>query len=429
MTATIPQQAPKNVPLRLTLMLFLEFAVWGAYLISQGRYLASVGLGSQIGWFFSVQGFVSIFMPAIIGMLADKYVPAQKMLAICHTVAGLAFLALTYYCETTSAVEFSTIFALYTVNVAFFMPTIALTNSISYNALDQVGADTVAVFPRIRIWGTIGFIVTMYAVDLCGLMQSSLQYAVSGVLSLVLAAYSLTLPACPLAPRDNSKLSVVKLLGLDSFKLFKSSKMAIFFIFSFLLGCALQVSNAFANPYLGAFNALPEYAQSFGVQHSNILISISQIAEALCILLIPFFLKRLGIKYVMAMAMLAWFLRFGFFGLGNPGDGVWLFVLSMIVYGVAFDFFNISGSLFVDQNTSADTRSSAQGLFILMTNGLGSALGSLAAQAVVNRCTTGLEGEALITGWTHAWFIFSAYALVITILFVIFFKNPNKQTK
>lgn len=425
MTATVTSQ--KHVPLRLAIMLFLEFAVWGAYLISQGRYLAALGFGSQIGWFFSVQGIVSIFMPAIIGMIADKYIPAQKMFALCHAVAGVAFSALTYYCASTPEPAFAVIFALYTLNVAFFMPTIALSYSVSYAGLDSAGLDTVTVFPKVRIWGTIGFIVTMYVVDILGLMATPFQYGVSAGLSLVLAAYSLTLPACPLAPKTGEKLTIVKVLGLDAFKLFKDSKMAVFFIFSFLLGCALQVSNAFANPYLAAYQGIPEYADTFGVQHSNILISISQIAEALCILLIPFFLKRFGIKIVMTLAMSAWVLRFGFFGLGDPGTGVWLFLLSMIVYGVAFDFFNISGSLFVDQNTSPDSRSSAQGLFILMTNGLGAAIGSLAAQAVVNRCTGGLQGAELIQGWTSAWYIFAGYALAITILFVIFFKNPAKK--
>lgn len=421
-----------NLKVRLTIMNFLEFAVWGAYLTSMGCYLVNVGMAEHIGWFYSVQGIVSLFMPALVGIVADRWMQGQRVLSLCHFLAGGFMLAAAYYGFTAQQVEFSTLFALYTLSVAFFMPTIALTNSVAYSALDRAGLDTVKAFPPIRVFGTIGFICSMWAVDLGGMQQTAGQFAFSGILSLVLAVYSLTLPTCPTSKGDEGK-SLVDALGLRAFALFRQPKMAMFFIFSMCLGMCLQVTNGFANPFISAFKDVPEYAGTFGVEHANILISLSQMSETLCILLIPFFLSKFGIKKVMLIAMLAWVLRFGFFALGNPGNGVWLFVLSMIVYGVAFDFFNISGSLFVDKETDLSIRSSAQGLFMMMTNGFGATIGTLAAQAVVNHYVPQLSdtvtGVQVIEGWNTSWFIFAAYALVVAILFAICFRYKHVPEK
>lgn len=421
-----------NLKVRLTIMNFLEFAVWGAYLTSMGSYLVNVGMAENIGWFYSVQGIVSLFMPALVGIVADRWMQGQKVLSLCHFLAGGFMLAAAYYGFTAQTVEFSTLFTLYSLSVAFFMPTIALTNSVAYSALDGAGLDTVKAFPPIRVFGTIGFICSMWAVDLGGMQQTAGQFAFSGVLSLILAAYSLTLPACPTSKGEEGK-SLVDALGLRAFALFRQPKMAMFFIFSMCLGMCLQVTNGFANPFISAFKDVPEYAGTFGVEHANILISLSQMSETLCILLIPFFLSKFGIKKVMLMAMLAWVLRFGFFALGNPGSGVWLFVLSMIVYGVAFDFFNISGSLFVDKETDLSIRSSAQGLFMMMTNGFGATIGTLAAQEVVNKYVPQLSDTVtaaqVIEGWNTSWFIFAGYALVVAVLFAICFRYNHVAEK
>lgn len=415
-----------HTKLKLIIMNFLEFAVWGAYLTSQGRYLAGIGLGPHIGWFYSIQGIVSIFMPTLMGIIADKWIPAQKTFSLCHLLAGAFMIAAGWYGHTAGdTAQFGPLFTLYSLSIAFFMPTIGLGNAVSYNALDKAGLDTVKDFPPIRVFGTVGFIITMWFVDLTKFQDSSLQYITSGVLSILLAGYALTLPSCPIN-KNAGKKSFVEAFGLKAFTLFKSYKMAIFFIFSMLLGVALQITNSFANPFLETFGQIPQYADTFGVKHSNILISLSQISEALCILLIPFFLKKFGIKKVMIMAMCAWVIRFAFFGIGNPGSGVIWFVLSMIFYGVAFDFFNISGSLFVDKNTDLSIRNSAQGLLLMMTNGIGPAIGTLAAQAIVNSQTIGKSGEVLIAGWNTCWFIFAAYAAFIAIAFAIVFKYKHK---
>lgn len=417
-----------NLKFRLTLLNFIEFAVWGAYLTSMGTYLAAVGLGQNIGWFYSVQGIVSIFMPALMGILADRWMEGQKVLSLCHALAGLFMIGASAYAYNAGdSVEFGPLFALYTGSVAFFMPTIALSYSVAYSALEKAGFDSVKAFPPIRVWGTVGFIVTMWIVDLCGLQATPGQWMVSGALSIVMAAYSLTMPKMKIE-KGAAKKSLSEALGLNAFKLFLNPRMATFFVFAMLLGVCLQVTNGFANPYITSFGAVPEYADTFGVQHANILISLSQMSETLCILLIPFFLSRFGIKKVVLIALIAWVLRFAFFGLGNPGSGVWLFILSMLVYGVAFDFFNISGSLYVNQETDESIRSSAQGLFMMMTNGLGSFTGSLLAQHVINKrvFSAGVTGEEAIAGWQTSWFIFAAYALAVAVLFAIFFKDGKK---
>ena len=413
---------------RLSILNFIEFAVWGAYLTSLGTYLATHGLSGQIGWFYAMQGIVSIFMPAIIGIIADRYIQAQRMLSLCHLLAAIFMGAAgAYGIMAGDTPQFTILFTLYSLSVAFFMPTIGLTNSVAYSALNGAGLDTVKHFPPIRVFGTIGFICAMLITNFAGFQGSATQMIFSAVMSLVMAAYAMTMPQCP-TKREAQNVGIVDALGLRAFKLFKQKKMAIFFIFSMLLGVSLQITNGFANPFISSFANVPELADCWGTENANALISISQISETLCILLIPFFMKRFGIKTVMSIAMFAWVFRFGFFGIGDPGSGVWLLILSMIVYGVAFDFFNVSGSLYVDLQTTPDIRSSAQGLFMIMTNGIGATVGTLGAQAVIDHYVlTQPAGMAQAAGWSHSWLIFAAYALVVALLFLLIFKD-KKQT-
>ena len=414
---------------RLIGMSFLQFGVWGAYLISMGTYLFSAGMGDKIGYFYAMQGVVALFMPALMGIVADRWIPAQKLLAGCHLLSALFKAAMGYVAISATGMvadEYPTMILLYALSVAFFMPTLALSNSVSYTALESVKLDPVKSFPPIRVFGTVGFICTMILTDVLGFQASPNQFFLSAALGLVASGYALTLPDCPVSNRQQGK-SLTEALGLNAFSLFKQRKMALFFLFSVLLGVALQITNGFANPYLNSFASLPEYADTFGVKHANILISLSQLSETFCLLLIPFALKRFGIKYVMLIAMCCWVLRFALFGLGNPGEGVWMFVLSMLVYGIAFDFFNISGSLFVNQETDMSVRSSAQGLFMMMTNGLGATIGTIMAQQVVNHYVDFTSNVPQVEGWSQAWLVFAGYMLVVAILFAFLFKY--KHTK
>ena len=429
-----------NIKVRLSLMNFLEFAVWGAYLTSMGNYLGKAGMGAEISWFYAIQGIVSIFMPTLMGIIADRYVQPQRLLGICHLLAGVFMISLCVMGMNATMPDKTVFISLYTLSVAFYMPTLALSNTVAFTVLKNHGLDTVKDFPPIRVFGTVGFIATMWVVNCTTLGESGLgfsfmedankfqythmQFLVSGLLSIVLFVYCLSLPQCKLEVKENR--SIAETFGLDAFKLFKTKRMALFFIFSGLLGMSLQVTNGYATPFITSFKGIPEMASSFAANNATLLVSISQVAEALCILLIPFFLRRYGIKIVMLIAMFAWVLRFGFFGLGNPMfPGVILFILSCIVYGVAFDFFNVSGGLFVDQECDVKVKASAQGLFMLMTNGLGATIGTLLAGEVINHYCHWTDDGYLIGDWQTCWFIFAGYALVVGILFAIVFHHPK----
>ena len=430
-----------NIKLRLTVMNFLQFAVWGSYLTCIGNFLGRVGLGDQISWFYVVQGIVSIFMPAIIGAIADKFVQPQRMLGISHIVAGaLMLFAGLYARQMGHTIEFAPLFAIYTLSVAFYMPTLALSNTVAFSILSRHNYDTVKDFPPIRVFGTIGFIAAMWFVNFAKIGGEAFQFTfmqliTSGILGLVLGIYSFTLPQCPLSQSaSGEQKSLAQRLGLDAFVLFKQKKMVLFFIFSMLLGVSLQITNGFAGPYINSFAATSD---SWFAQNPTLLTSLSQASEALCILLIPFCLKRFGIKKVMIIAMLAWVLRFGFFGVGTTETTMGLVALfsSMIVYGVAFDFFNVSGALFVEREASRDIQASAQGLFMLMTNGIGASVGTWIAGKVVNHfCAWNADGffvarQGVEGGWTAVWGIFAAYALVVAIMFAIVFKYKHTPEK
>ena len=439
-----------NIKIRLIILSFLQFAVWGAYLTSMGNYLGSVGLGDKIGLFYAMQGFVSILMPAVMGIIADRWIPAQKLLGISHLIAAVFLAFAGYYgMNNGNNVDFSTLFLLYSISVMFYMPTIALSNSVAYSILVDNNYDTIKTFPPIRTFGTVGFIIAMLFVNFAGFEGDSFtfnfsntqnfvsfqntysQFFVSAIIGMALCVYSFTLPNCPVN-KSNEKQTLYNALGLKAFSLFKNKKMAIFFIFSMLLGVSLQITNGYANPFITSFKDIPQYADSWGANNANALISLSQVSETLCILLIPFCLKKFGIKKVMLMAMFSWFLRFGLFAVGDPGSGVWMFILSMIVYGVAFDFFNVSGSLFVDQETDQTMRSSAQGMFMMMTNGFGATIGMLVAGEIVNHYhifDPNTNPLTKMSGWYSSWTIFALYALAVAIVFMFIFKykhNPEK---
>ncbi len=437
-----------NIKLRLTAMNFLQFAVWGSYLVCIGNFLGRVGLGDYISWFYVAQGVVSIFMPAVIGAIADKFVEPQRLLGLSHLLAGGFMLLAAWFgyqatvqTEAGIATSIVPVFTAYCASVAFYMPTIALSNTVAFSVLKRNGFDTVRDFPPIRVFGTVGFIAAMWFVNFFGfgLPQAAqftyMQLIVCAIFGFVLGLYAFTLPRCPIdrTAQQTERKSWAQRLGLDAFVLFKQKKMALFFIFSMLLGVSLQITNGYATPYINSFAAV---STDWFAQNPTLLVSVSQVSEALCILLIPFFLKRFGIKNVMLMAMFAWVLRFGFFGIGTTQStvGVGLLFLSCIVYGVAFDFFNVSGALFVEQEAAKPMQASAQGLFMLMTNGIGASVGTwLAGKIVAHYCDWQggylLAREGVAGGWPATWGIFAGYALIVGVVFAAVFRYKHEAKK
>lgn len=398
---------------RLIVMNFLEFFVWGAWLISFGGYMIVTlrYTGGQVGSIYATMGIASLFMPALLGIVADRWVNAERVLGLCHLIGGMLLL------WASMVTDYSTMYIIMLLNAMFYMPTIALNNAVSYRVLEKFGFEIIKVFPPIRVWGTVGFIVAMWVVDLFGWTVSPLQLYVSAGSALMLGLYAFTMPACPPAKAKQTG-SLISTLGLDALVLFRQTKMLVFFIFAMLLGAALQITNTFGEPFIHDFG--PAYPDSFAVQHPGLLMSVSQISETLFILTIPFFLQRFGIKKVMLMSIFAWVLRFGLFGIGNPGSGLSLLVLSMIIYGLAFDFFNISGSLFVRKEADSSMVASAQGLFMLMTNGIGAFLGGMLSGLVVDYFT-----HNGVKDWTSIWFTFAGYALVLGLIFPLIFKYKH----
>ena len=398
-------------------MSFLQFFIWGAWLITVGNYWFATKQwsGAQFGAIFSTLGLSSIIMPALTGIIADRFLNAEKLYGILHILGGLAIAYLPQVDNPTSF--YWVIFAA----MMCYMPTISLSNSVAYNILKNNNFDVIKVFPPIRVWGTIGFIAAMWLTNLSGNKASANMFYISAFAAIVLGIYSFTLPKCPPQKLIDENASVAKKLGLDAFKLFGTYKMALFFIFSMFLGGALQLTNMYGDTYLSEFANVPKYADSFVVKYSTIIMSISQVSETLFILAIPFFLKRFGIKQVMLISMLAWVLRFGLFAYGDPVGGLWMIVMSCIVYGMAFDFFNISGSLFIETTTDSKIRSSAQGLFMMMSNGFGAFFGGLISGIVIDNYFT-INGQR---DWHNIWLSFAGYALIIAIAFAVLFKHKH----
>jgi len=414
----------KIAKIRLIFMNFLQFFIWGSWMITIANYWFGTKQwqSEDFGIIFSTMGISSIFMPTLCGIIADRWINTERLYGILHILCGATFISLPLVNDP------GTFFWIMLLAMIFYMPTIALSNSIAYSVLNRNNLDTIKYFPPVRVWGTVGFIAAMWLTNLTDNKASENQFYIAGTSALILGLYAFSLPKCPPQKSAGKNKSLIEMLGLDAFKLFKNYKMALFFLFSMLLGAALQLTNAYGDTFLDDFKNIPQYADSFAVRYSTIILSISQVSETLFILAIPFFLRKFGIKKVMLISMLAWVLRFGLFAYGDPAGGLWMIILSCIAYGMAFDFFNISGSLFVDRSTGHKIRSSAQGLFMMMTNGFGAVLGSWISGLLIGRCFTGADG---MKDWHSIWLCFAGYALVVAILFAILFKykhTPETQT-
>jgi NHS family xanthosine MFS transporter len=411
-----------NIKSRLTIMSFLQFFVWGAWLITIGTYCIN-GKGwtfPQFGAIFSTLALSSLIMPAITGIIADRWMNAERLYGLLHIIYG-AVLFMVPGVNDPGVLYYYILAAM-----LCYMPTISLSNSIAYNILKSNNFDVVKVFPPIRVWGTIGFIAAMWVTNLTGSKDNGNQFYIAAVMAIALGVYSFTLPKCPPQKSISSNASLIEQLGLNAFKLFANYKMALFFVFSMFLGGALQLTNMYGDAYLDSFREIEQYADSIVVKYSTIIMSISQISETVFILTIPFFLRRFGIKNVMLFSLIAWVLRFGLFAYGDPAGGLWMIILSCIVYGMAFDFFNISGSLFVETTTDPSIRSSAQGLFMMMTNGIGAYLGTMVSSWAIGKYFILADGK---TDWHGAWLAFAVYAAIVALLFALMFRHKHEPEK
>lgn len=414
-----------NTKLQLKVIFFMQFFIWGSWLITLSSYLERQlnFTGLEIASVYGSMGIASLFMPSLLGIVADRWIPANRLYIICHFIGAVTL----FVAASISSPVMMAIVML--IHCLAFMPTIAISNSIAYSCLESKGLDVIAHFPGIRIFGTIGFIIAMWLVSFLKLELSNIQLYIAAGGSIVLCLVSSRLPFIPTCQNESKEKSLISSLGLDAFVLFKQPRMVIFFLFAVLLGGILQITNTFGNPFLHSFDKIPEYADSLTVQYPSVLLSISQISEVVFILFVPFFMKRLGIKYVMLISILAWVARFGLFAYGNPSNiGFVLLLLSMIVYGCAFDFYNISGSMYVEKSVNKTIRNSAQGLFMVMTNGIGASLGTFMSGFIVDRYTTVVADEKFVD-WHTVWLIFAGYALVLAVIFMVIFKNDTNEYK
>lgn len=407
-----------GIKYRLILMNFLQFFIWGSWLLTIGAYWFNNKhwSGTEFGIIFSTMGISSVFMPALTGILSDRLVNAEKLYALLHFLGSLSLFYLPMVDNPT------TFFWIMLVNMFFYMPTISLSITVAYHAIKSNGLNVVKDYPSIRIWGTVGFIAALWLVSLTHNETSANQFYIASIVSFLLAVYALTLPKCPPLSKGEKSSSFAEALGLNAFALFKQKKFAVFFIFSMALGAALQLTNAYGDTYIHDFASVDAYKNTIAVKYPAIIMSISQVSETLFILAIPFFLRKFGIKYVMLFSMLAWVLRFGLFAFGNPADGLWMIVLSCIVYGMAFDFFNISGSLFIETQTAPKIRGSAQGLFMMMVNGFGALIGSFASGYIIQEYFTLADGGKQ---WQSIWITFAVYALFLAIVFPFVFRYKH----
>lgn len=421
-------EANSTIKFRLTIMSFLQFFVWGAWLTTIGTYCTE-GKGwtfGQFGAIFSTLALSSILMPSLIGIIADKWMRAERLYGLLHICYGGILLLVpnlawfqSQFPSLSTMPEYDLLYWVIFAGMICYMPTISLSNAVSYRILKMFEFDVVKDFPPIRVWGTIGFILAMWTTNLSGSKANSTQFIIAGTIAILLGIYAFTLPACRPETKTQEKKSIIEMLGLNAFKLFGNYQMALFFVFSMLLGAALQLSNMYGDAYLSSFTK-----GSTVEQYSTIIYSISQISETIFILTIPFFLKRFGMKKVMLLALIAWVLRYGLFAVGGTSFGVVSIVLSCVVYGMAFDFFLISGSMYIETTTDSKIRSSAQGLFIMMTNGFGAFFGTIASSKIIEKYYLLPNGQ---TDWSGAWTLFAIYSLVVAVLFAVLFKQNHQE--
>jgi nucleoside transporter len=430
----------------LSLLFFLQFSVWGCYLTSLGQLLGTAGLGDHIALIYASTGIMSLLSPAILCHIADQYSTPRRMLATCHFVAAIFMFGAWLYAVTHRQMHFTPFYTLYICFLAFFMPTIPLATTVAFSKIKAHGKETSKAFPRIRMWGTIGFVAAMWFVNSAYVhnghigftlneaseyaphrfQYTSMQLLATAIMGIITAAYAILLPEHATHRAHPKSQSLTQILGFDAFKLFKQPELRTFFIFAILIGVCTQIGNGYATSYISQFAALPQYETSAIAANSTMLFSLSNISEAASILLVGITLRKLGIRLTIFLALIAWSARFALFGFGNPGQGLWMLILSMIIFGFAFNFYNVAGMLYVESRTTTEHKALGQGLLMMMNTGIGSTIGMFGAGAIISRhCNWRVvDNRALLVGdWQSVWVILSVYTLLIATAILIFMRR------
>ena len=389
-------------------MMFLEFFIWGGWFVTMGTFLSQSfnATGLQLANAYETQSIGAIIAPFIIGLIADRYFSAQKILGFLHLIGAF----LLYMAGSSN--EFSSFYPFVLFYMILYMPTLALVNSVAFRQMSDPSKE----FPPIRVFGTIGWIIAGLVIGFLGWESENLlayTFYLTASASAILGVFSFTLPSTP-PTADKGDYSIKKILGLDALSLLKDKNYLIFFISSILICIPLAFYYQHANQFLN----------ELGMSRAAAVMSLGQISEALFILLLPIFLKRYGIKITLIIGMLAWAIRYILFAYGDVGEKSWMLILGVILHGICYDFFFVSGQIYTDNKAGEQFKSSAQGLITLATYGLGMLIGFRSAGYITDQYVVG-EGH----DWTQIWMIPSGFAILVLIFFVLTFKNEKIELK
>ncbi len=412
--------------LQLSTMMFLEFFIWGAWFVTLGTFLINNlhASGAETGAVFSTQSWGAIIAPFIIGLIADRYFNAEKILGVLHLI-GAFLLYEVYTAGAVTSVYPPSVFYYLLFYMILYMPTLALVNSISFNQMK----DTEKEFPPIRVWGTIGWIVAGLAISFvflwdsaesvsAGLMKNT--FLLASIASLILGIFSFTLPKTPPKITKGSQVKVSEILGLDALKLLKDKNFLIFFIASILICIPLAFYYQYANPFL----------QDIGMTNPTAKMSLGQFFEIFFLLMLPFFFKKFGFKITILAGMMAWALRYALFAYGNAGSLTFMLIIGIILHGICYDFFFVSGQIYTNAKAGPKFKSAAQGLITLATYGIGMLIGFEVAGLIKDAYTTTsiVNGvSTVVSDWKMIWIIPSGIALIVFLLFAFAFHDKNEK--
>lgn len=411
-----------SIKTKLSVISFLEYAIWGSYLTSMGIFFANRGLGSKVGLFFAIQGFVAFIVPILAGYLADKWLSPLKMFRYSHAISFAGLLLIGLY-ALYGGNSFAVYALLFFVLSAGYIPTLSLYFSLSFQELTSQGLDTVKSFPPIRAWGTVGFVVSMWIVNLVKSHLTGLFFIQGAFFSALMLFSSFMLHDSKSAGTDShTAFSLAPL---------KEHSLSVLLLFSFFVGLSLQLSNAYNGPFLDSFAADAAFKDAFFVRNSVLLLSVSQISETLVIFLIPFFMNRYSIKGVYAIGIVSWIVHFILLAFATPRmPSVLLIILSMLIYGLSFNLYSVATSLYIDKHVPENIRSSAQGFVLMFCNGLGGTIGIVACQFVVNSFTESsvVGGVSYLVGnWSAIWLFFAAYMTIVLLLFLFLYRKKQER--